>query len=292
MVGTAAAGTRTWGWTLVGTRADASPWSAPRTGSAHYLSNDAPLVRGLHAQVGYRDIYRGIDVRYRGSDGRLEQDFLLAPGAAPAAIRFRVDAASATLTPRRHDRHPRRTRRRACTSRHLARGRSGPMDGQTTCRSRSVAAGDGSFGFAVGAYDARRPLVIDPVLTSSVAIGGNGVEEATAVALDAPGSHPRRRLHLVHRPDVGRGSAARVARATCSSRGSIRPVRASRCSPTSVGRSRTTSVASPWMPPDACTSPDSRSAATSPSCSLSPASRRHRVPPTPSSPPSPPTAVR
>ena len=48
-------------------------------------------------------------------------------------------------------------------------------------------AGDGVFGFALGAYDAARELVIDPVLTYSVAIGGNGVEEATAVALDAQG---------------------------------------------------------------------------------------------------------
>ena len=37
------------------------------------------------------------------------------------------------------------------------------------------------------AYDATRELVIDPVLTYSVALGGNGVEEATAVALDAQG---------------------------------------------------------------------------------------------------------
>ena len=39
------------------------------------------------AELRERGIYRGIDVRYRGSEGRLEQDFLLAPGAAPAAIR-------------------------------------------------------------------------------------------------------------------------------------------------------------------------------------------------------------
>ena len=60
---------------------------------AHYLSTDAAVSRGLHAQVGYRGIYPGIDVRYRGNDGRVEQDFLVAPGAAPDWIRFRVDDA-------------------------------------------------------------------------------------------------------------------------------------------------------------------------------------------------------
>ena len=48
-------------------------------------------------------------------------------------------------------------------------------------------AGDGVFGFALGAYDAARRTRDRPVLTYSVAIGGNGVEEATAVALDAQG---------------------------------------------------------------------------------------------------------
>ena len=47
------------------------------------------------------------------------------------------------------------------------------------------------FGFALGTYDAAPRARDRPVLTSSVTIGGNGVEEATAVALDAQG-----RIHL------------------------------------------------------------------------------------------------
>ncbi|WP_162472808.1 hypothetical protein [Luteitalea pratensis] len=177
---------RTWRWTLVGANADASPWRAGPTGEVHYLSSDAVVSRGLHAQVGYRGIYPGIDVRYRGNDGCVEQDFLVAPGAAPDRIRFRVDDADASLTTT------------GAIDIRVAPGASMRLeppqawqvaaDGGT--RRVPVAfriAGDGVFGFTLGAYDAARELVIDPVLTYSVAIGGNGVEEATAVALDAQG---------------------------------------------------------------------------------------------------------
>ena len=75
-----------------------SPWRTAQSGEAHYLSPGAGVSRGLHAQVGYRDIYPGIDVRYRGTDGHVEQDFLVAAGASPDRIRFRVDDARATLT--------------------------------------------------------------------------------------------------------------------------------------------------------------------------------------------------
>ena len=117
------AATRTWRWTLVGTNSDASPWRTAQTGEAHYLSAGAGVSRGLHAQVGYRDIYPGIDVRYRGTDGRVEQDFLVAPGASPDRIRFRVDDARRDVVDDRRHRHRRGGRRLTCGSRRRRRGR-------------------------------------------------------------------------------------------------------------------------------------------------------------------------
>jgi hypothetical protein len=180
----------TWRWSLLGTSADATPWRAPRSGDAHYISGHTPVVRTLHAQVGYRDIYPGIDVRYRGTRGLVEQDFLVAPGISPSAIAFRIDDAAATL---RADgaidiavQAGLRLRLDAPRAWQV-----GP-DGRTSDVTVAFrASSDGSFGFAMGAYDTSRTLVIDPVLTYSVALGGNGVEEATAVALDAMG-----RIHL------------------------------------------------------------------------------------------------
>ena len=182
--GSAAA--RAWRWTLVGPNERATQWLGTRTGDAHYLSAGAGVRRGLHAQVVYRGIYPGIDVRYRGNEGRVEQDFLVAPGADSARIRFRVDDAGAALT------------KTGAIDITVAAGVSMRLDAPQAWQVNadgktepvSVAfrtADDGSFAFTLGTYDATRELVIDPVLTYSVALGGNGVEEATAVTLDAQG---------------------------------------------------------------------------------------------------------
>src|SRR5207244_13240340 len=48
--------------------------------------------------------------------------------------------------------------------------------------------GGSQYGFAVGPYDARQPLVIDPGLTYSTFLGGSGTDEATGIAIDSTGS--------------------------------------------------------------------------------------------------------
>lgn len=48
---------------------------------------------------------------------------------------------------------------------------------------------DGRIGFAVGAYDTARPLVIDPVLLYSTYLGGSGIDDAAnAIAVDQSGN--------------------------------------------------------------------------------------------------------
>jgi hypothetical protein len=42
-------------------------------------------------------------------------------------------------------------------------------------------------GFQVGAYDATRPLVIDPVLVYATCLGGSGLDQGMALAVDAAG---------------------------------------------------------------------------------------------------------
>lgn len=172
--------------TLLGTRPDPTPWRAPATGTAHYLAAVDQPSRTLHPRVGYDDVYEGIDVRYYGTGGRLEQDFLLSPRARPSAIRFTFG-----------DTPVRRTTGGALDVR-LREGESLVLEPPTawqvgaTGERQPVAVGfllhdEGSIGFDVGAYDVRRALVVDPVLNYSIAIGGSGSDEGTAVALDAEG---------------------------------------------------------------------------------------------------------
>ena len=64
------------------------------------------------------------------------------------------------------------------------------VDGRRVPVESRFALGDkaGTYGFALGAYDASHPLVIDPGLLYSTYLGGNGNEEARNVAIGADGS--------------------------------------------------------------------------------------------------------
>jgi len=134
-----------------------------------------------YARVRYSQVYRGIDAVYYGNEGRLEYDFVLAPGADAGSIRMRfrgadrlritpagdleVDAAGGTLIEKRP----------------AVRQGEVAIDGRYVLLARDLAA------FRVGSYDRSRPLVIDPLLVYSTYIGGAGDEQVNAVRLTANG---------------------------------------------------------------------------------------------------------
>ena len=80
----------------VGARPGPPEPESPLPGTSTYLVGNAS--RWLHdlptfSRVRYRGIYPGIDLLYYGSQGALEYDFLLAPGADPHRIRLAIRGA-------------------------------------------------------------------------------------------------------------------------------------------------------------------------------------------------------
>ena len=53
---------------------------------------------------------------------------------------------------------------------------------------RYTVAGNGSIGFALGAYDSTQPLTIDPVLSFSTYLGGASTDQGNSIALDSAGN--------------------------------------------------------------------------------------------------------
>ncbi len=136
--------------------------------------------------VAYRNVRRGVDLVLHGSSqGRLEYDLVVAPGASPD-VAIDVDgAAGLSLTSD------------GALSIAVAGGsmrQEPPMIYQVVDGKRRVVAGryrilDRSrVGFVVAAYDRARPLVIDPVLQYSTYLGGSGVDRPTGIAIDSAGS--------------------------------------------------------------------------------------------------------
>lgn len=139
----------------------------------------------IYGGVIYRGLYPGIDMVYNGTSRNLKSEFHVAPGADPARIRVRYEGAGAlrisqdgALILPLGDRE---FREDAPVIYQVRGGMSQQVSG------RYHLASDGAVGFVVGEYDRTLPLIIDPVVYSTL-LGGASTDAGNAIAVDAAGS--------------------------------------------------------------------------------------------------------
>jgi len=164
--------------TPIGSRTEASiiP-EVPLAGIATYSrlgATDVSVAAPTYAKVRYADLYPGVDLVYYGRARQLEYDFVVAPGADAGQIalsfggaeRLEVDVSGDLVlhTVAGELRQPR------------------PVVYQDIDGARHHVSGDyvvdadGHVRFRLGAYDASRALVIDPLLSYSTYLGGSNEE--------------------------------------------------------------------------------------------------------------------
>jgi hypothetical protein len=141
----------------------------------------------LYKQVRYKSIYPGVDLVYYGNQaGRVEHDFVVAPGADPRQIQLDVKGADRLSLADNGDlvMHvgSREIHLQAPTIYQEFRGLQVPVTGQYKLQSPT------RVGFALGPYDKTLPLVIDPVLAYGTFLGGLGDDEASGIVVDSLGS--------------------------------------------------------------------------------------------------------
>lgn len=150
------------------------------TPATHRPSSDA------FARVAFDEVYDGIDLVYYGDQRQLEYDFIVHPGASPAAIAMQVEGADRLDVDAHGDLvlqvgSQRLVQRKPVVYQEI-NGTRAAVDGQYAL------ATNGRVGFRVGRYDLSRPLVIDPVLAYSTYLGGSLGDVGTSVAVDATGN--------------------------------------------------------------------------------------------------------
>ena len=152
--------------------------------SNYFLGNEPAKWRtGIpqFARVRYANVYPGINFVFYGNQGHLEYDLQVAPGADPSQAQFEFggakklelkdgslvihgDSASVQLE--------------APIMYQEINGRKQSVEGAFVLRAEN------RVGFAVGAYDHSRELIIDPILNFSTFFGGSGDEHHTSVTVD------------------------------------------------------------------------------------------------------------
>ena len=156
----------------------------------YFIGNDPSKWRKdvpTYAKVKYEAVYPGVDVVYYGAQGReLEYDFIVAPGADPKAIKLSFEGADKLEMNEQGD----LVLRLAGKPIHLRK----PVVYQEKngvrqeIASNYAPAGAREVGIDIAAYDASRPLVIDPVLAYSTYLGGSGQDAGLEIAVNAHGS--------------------------------------------------------------------------------------------------------
>jgi hypothetical protein len=141
-----------------------------------------------YSRVKYLDVYPGVDLVFYGNQRKLEYDFIVAPGADPSKISFKVAGTGNLRINARGDLALSvpggEVELQKPIVYQLVNGQRREIEGKYAVnRGHRVA-------FTVAAYDRSEPLILDPVLSYATYLGGTGAEDdqqGGAIALDSAG---------------------------------------------------------------------------------------------------------
>ena len=123
-----------------------------------------------YKRVEYRQVYPGIDLVYYGNQRQLEYDFIVAAGADPKWIEMEIGGARKVTIDRNGNLILRAARGTMVQKAPVIYQESD--GGRRTVAGKYLLKGRNRIGFQIGAYDATRPLIIDPILVYSTYVGG------------------------------------------------------------------------------------------------------------------------
>ncbi|MDQ1350257.1 MAG: hypothetical protein QG657_558, partial [Acidobacteriota bacterium] len=131
----------------------------------------------------YKDIYKNIDLKVYGKEKQVEYDWIIKPGGNPADIRFEYQNADAVQLD-----HQGNLVIETGSNKLIHKRPVSYQEEKSKVEVQFKKMGENVYGFAVGTYDPRRELIIDPVvLTYSTYLGGKLWEAAQAIAVDDSG---------------------------------------------------------------------------------------------------------
>jgi hypothetical protein len=163
-------------------------------GIVNYLIGSDPKSWRTHIptykKVKYEGVYPGIDLVYHGSQGSLEYDFEVAPGADPSQVRLTAEGAEKVELSSSGDlllHTPAGTlTQHKPVAYQLVDGKRHEIPAEFSLHPTPYALHPSrEVSFQLARYDATRPLIIDPTLAFSTYLGGTGDDFGKGVAVDS-----------------------------------------------------------------------------------------------------------
>jgi hypothetical protein len=167
-----------------------------------YVGDDSARWRtGVHnySRLGIPDLYRGIDSEFYATDGEIEHDFIVAPGADPGLIEMQIESAkAASLDPSGdvivHATEGELRLKKPIAYQLDAAGNRVAVDVKFLLDSART--GSRRLRFALGNYNHSKKLVIDPVIVYSTFVAGAVGSKAASVAADPIGADGNNNVYL------------------------------------------------------------------------------------------------
>ncbi|MTI85050.1 MAG: hypothetical protein FH756_14430 [Firmicutes bacterium] len=157
--------------------------------SNYFIGNDPARWRTnipTYARIKYRDVYPGVDMVYYGSQGQLEWDFVVAPGADPMAITLDFQGTELLEVDEKGNLLLQASGKEMYLQKPFVYQ---DVDGARREISSGYMVKDHNrVGFQLDEYDTATPLVIDPVLVYSTYLGGSAGDFGDSIAVDSSGS--------------------------------------------------------------------------------------------------------
>ena len=162
----------------------------PQGGVSNYYRGNDPKAWQTnvphYGRVSLSGVYDGVDLVSYGNDQKLEYDFVVAPGADPKQVQLAfegvdsmdVNAAGDLVL---HTPIGDVLQKRPAVYQNSAQGRMNVAANYTISRGHRVA-------FELAAYDRKKPLIIDPVITYATYLSGSAYDDANAIAVDKYGA--------------------------------------------------------------------------------------------------------
>jgi hypothetical protein len=133
-----------------------------------------------YGRLAAHDLYPGVDLAWYGTGRQLEYDLIVAPGADPRRIRMRFEGIEARIDDEGN-------LVAGILHRRPVSYQETPDGARIPVESRYVRHADGTFSIALGKYNRRRTLVIDPQVVLACYIFGSAGDEAIGVGHDRRG---------------------------------------------------------------------------------------------------------
>jgi hypothetical protein len=163
---------------------------APLPGTVNYFETSDPKTWftsiPTYSKVSYKDVYPGIGLAFHGNGDRLEYDFLVDPGADAAQIRFQLIGADKLSIDAAGNLVLHLGQQDISLLKPVAWQPTTGGNGREIVQAAYTLNPSGQVTFALGPHDAKRALVIDPIV--SFVYSGYVGYSASAVAVDSSGN--------------------------------------------------------------------------------------------------------